>query len=141
MMNLRRVLIMSLMNASAIFNANQLQEMEEYISLNNQIKELEQKKKALSENVKQYMIDSRYSQINVNNSTLTLIESERKTVTKSTKDKFIADLVGMGKKHLVNYSIEPDVDSIYAEVDAGSLDKDFVDQYIKKTPVTTLRCN
>lgn len=132
---------MSLMNASAIFNANQLQEMEEYISLNNQIKELEQKKKALSENVKQYMIDSRYSQINVNNSTLTLIESERKTVTKSTKDKFIADLVGMGKKHLVNYSIEPDVDSIYAEVDAGSLDKDFVDQYIKKTPVTTLRCN
>lgn len=132
---------MSLMNASAIFNANQLQEMEEYISLNNQIKELEQKKKTLSENVKQYMIDSRYSQINVNNSTLTLIESERKTVTKSTKDKFIADLVGMGKKHLVNYSIEPDVDSIYAEVDAGSLDKDFVDQYIKKTPVTTLRCN
>lgn len=132
---------MSLMNASAVFNANQLQEMEEYISLNNQIKELEQKKKALSENVKQYMIDSRYSQINVNNSTLTLIESERKTVTKSTKDKFIADLVGMGKKHLVNYSIEPDVDSIYAEVDAGSLDKDFVDQYIKKTPVTTLRCN
>ena len=132
---------MSLMNASAIFNANQLQEIEEYISLNNQIKELEQKKKALSENVKQYMIDSRYSQINVNNSTLTLIESERKIVTKSTKDKFIADLVGMGKKHLVNYSIEPDVDSIYAEVDAGSLDKDFVDQYIKKTPVTTLRCN
>lgn len=132
---------MSLMNASAIFNANQLQEMEEYISLNNQIKELEQKKKALSENVKQYMIDSRYSQISVNNNTLTLIESERKTVTKSTKDKFIADLVGMGKKHLVNYSIEPDVDSIYAEVDAGSLSKDFVNQYIKKTPVTTLRCN
>ena len=62
-------------------------------------------------------------------------------VTKATKDSFIAELVGLNKQHLVITSIEPDLDSIFAEVDAGSLDKVLVDQYVKVTPVVTLRCN
>ena len=87
------------------------------------------------------MIAAKADKVGVDGSTLTLIESTRKTVTKDTKDEFVANLVGMGKKHLITYSIEPDLDSVFAEVDAGSLGRDFVDKYVKVTPVVTLRCN
>ena len=45
------------------------------------------------------------------------------------------------KKHLVKTSIEPDIESIFAEVDAGTLDSNMVNSYVKVTPVTTLRCD
>ena len=128
-------------NASTCFNTAQVQEMSELIAINEEMKKLEAKKKALSDNIKGYMVAAKIDKIDVNGNTLSLTETSRKTVTKATKDQFIADLVGMGKKHLVNYSIEPDLDSIFAEVDAGVLGKDFVDKYVKVTPVTTLRCN
>ena len=47
----------------------------------------------------------------------------------------------MNKKHLISHSVEPDVDGILAEVDAGLISKDFVDKYVKVTSVVTLRCN
>lgn len=132
---------MAPINALTAFNAQQVQEMKDLVEINEQMKILETKKKALSDNIKQHMISAKIDKVDINGSTLSLIESTRKTVTKSTKDEFIANLVGMGKKHLVNYSIEPDVDSIFAEVDAGSIAQDFVDKYVKVTPVVTLRCN
>lgn len=132
---------MASINAITAFNAQQFQEMKELVDINEQMKVLENKKKALSDNVKKHMLAAKIDKVDVNGSTLTIIESTRKTVTKSTHDEFVAELVGMGKKHLINYSIEPDVDSIFAEVDAGTLAQDFVDKYVKVTPVTTLRCN
>lgn len=124
------------------FSAAQYQEMRELIAINEEMKKLEAKKKALSDNIKKHMVAAKIDKVCVDgNNTLSLTESSRKTVTKSTKDQFVADLVGMGKKHLVNYSIEPDLDSIFAEVDAGTLGQDFVDKYVKVTPVVTLRCN
>ena len=132
---------MSTSDLTSLFTANQRQDMEELIRVNEEMKKLEAKKKVLSDNVKKHMTTAKVDKITVNGSTLALTESERRTVTKSTKDEFIAHLVGMGKKHLVAYSIEPDLDSIFAEVDAGTLGKDFVDTYVKVTPVVTLRCN
>ena len=125
----------------ANFTSSQVQEMEELIEINEEMKKLEAKKKILSDSIKKHMTSAKIDKVDVNGSTLSLTESTRKTVSKATKDQFIADLVGMGKKHLVNYSIEPDLDSIFAEVDAGILGKDFVDKYVKVTPVITLRCN
>ena len=127
-------------NALSHFSAAEYKEMQELIAVNEEMKKLEAKKKTLSDNVKKYMIAAKIDKAGVNGHTLGLTESSRRTITKSTKDQFIADLVGMGKKHLVNYSIEPDLDSIFAEVDAGTLDKDFVDKYVTVTPVVTLRC-
>ena len=132
---------MSGVNATTNFNIAQVQEMEELVAINEEIKKLESRKKVLSDNIKTYMLSANIDKVDINGSTLGLTESTRKTVTKSTKDEFIAELVGLGKKHLVNYSIEPDLDSIFAEVDAGNLGQDFVDKYVKVTPVVTLRCN
>lgn len=128
-------------NAATHFSPSQEQEMRELVAINEEMKKLEAKKKVLSDNVKAHMIAAKIDKVSVNGSTLSLTEAVRRTVTKATKDQFVADLVGMGKKHLVSYSIEPDLDSIFAEVDAGILGQDFVDKYVKVTPTTTLRCN
>lgn len=131
----------AVIDATTHFNVSQVQEMEQLVNINEEMKKLEAKKKVLSDKIKGYMMASNVDKIDVNGSTLSLTESERRTVTKATKDQFIADLVGMNKKHLVTYSIEPDLDSIFAEVSAGTIGKDFVDNYVKVTPVITLRCN
>lgn len=123
------------------FTTAQIDEMNELIAVNEELKKLEAKKQTLSDNIKRHMINAKIDRVDVNGSTLNLVESTRKTVTKSTKDEFIAELIGKNKKHLVTYSIEPDLDSIFAEVDAGLLESDFVDSYVKVTPVVTLRCN
>lgn len=132
---------MGIINASSNFTQSQVSEMEELVEISEQMKKLEARKKVLSDNVKKYMMSVSIDKVDVNGSTLTISESERRTVTKATKDEFVATLVSLGKKHLVAYSIEPDLDSIFAEVDAGTLDKNLVDAYVKVTPVTTLRCN
>ena len=123
-----------------IFTESQTKDIEELLSVNEELKKLESRKKILSDKVKQYMITNKINNFHISGKNLTIIESTRKTITKALKDQFVAELVGMGKKHLVNYSIEPDLDSIFAEVDCGNLTKDFVDKYVKVTPVTTLRC-
>lgn len=131
----------TIVNAANNFTTAQIQDMTELISINEEMKKLEARKKVLSDNIKGYMITAKIDKVDLNGNTLGLTESVRRTVTKSSKDQFIAELVGMGKKHLVNYSIEPDLDSIFAEVDAGTLGQDFVDKYVKVSPVITLRCN
>ena len=55
--------------------------------------------------------------------------------------KLEAESFNGDKKHLVKTSIEPDIESIFAEVDAGTLDSNMVNSYVKVTPVTTLRCD
>ena len=132
---------MSIIDASNIFKQNELSEMEELVLINEEIKRLEEKKKVLSNNIKGYMQKLNVDKCSISGSSLSLIESQRRTVVKSTKDSFIAELVGLKKQHLVVTSIEPDLDSIFAEVDAGSLDKNLVDKYVKVTPIVTLRCN
>lgn len=131
----------TVVDATTHFNVQQVQEMEALLAINEELKVLEAKKKALVDNVKQHLVNANIDKVAVNGETISLTETERRTVTKSTKDQFVAELVGMGKKHLVNYTIDPDLDSIFAEVDAGSLAKDFVDKYVKVTPVVSLRCN
>lgn len=131
----------TVVDATTHFSVGQVQEMKDLLAINEELKALEAKKKVLVDTVKKYLEDAKIDKVDVSGSSISLTDSERRTVTKSTKDEFIAELVGMGKKHLVNYTIDPDLDSIFAEVDAGTLAKDFVDKYVKVTPVKTLRCN
>jgi hypothetical protein len=130
-----------MINASTIFSPAQCKDMEELVRVNEELKVLESKKKTLSDKVKKHMTSLNVDECDVNGTPFKIIESVRKTVTKNTKDEFIAALVGQNKQYLLVTSIEPDVDSIFAEVDAGTLSKDFVDTYIKVTPVKTLRTN
>ena len=127
--------------AQTYFTPAEVQKMEELVAINEEMKKLEAKKKVLVDDVKTYMTKNKIDKVDVNGNTLSLVASERRTVTKATKDEFIANLVALGKKHLVNYSIEPDLDSIFTEVDSGQLDGNMVNQYVKVTPVMTLRCN
>ena len=132
---------MAIIDASQIFGTKEYADMEALVQVNEEMKKLESKKKVLSDKVKGYMQGLNIDKCDVNGSTFSIIETQRRTITKTTKDSFIAELVGLNKQHLVITSIEPDLDSIFAEVDAGSLDKNLVDKYVKVTPVVTLRCN
>lgn len=130
-----------MVDANTIFNSKEICEIEELIDINKQIKDLETRKKELNDKLKDNMKSLNVSNFALDNSSFSLIETQRRTITKATKDKFIAELVGLNKQYLLTTSIEPDLDSIFSEVDAGTLDKDLVNKYVKVSDVTTLRCN
>ena len=132
---------MEIINANIAFDEQERADMAELVDINTQLKALEAKKKTISEKVKSAMVNKKIDKVDINGSKLSIIQSTRKVVSKKTKDEFIAQLVGLGKKHLVKTSIEPDIESIFAEVDAGTLDSNMVNSYVKVTPVTTLRCD
>jgi tRNA U55 pseudouridine synthase TruB len=127
-------------NLGAFTSAEQTT-LNNYTRVNEMLKELEVKKKELSEQIKTFMINKNISECVCNGHKLQIIDSTRTTVSKKTKDQFVAELINMNKKYLVEYTIEPNTESIFAEVDAGTLDKDFVDKYVKVTPIKTLRCS
>ena len=127
-------------DANSVFTPDRVSLMERLLEINSSIKTLESEKQVLVEQIKKDMQNANITDVNVNGSTLSLTESARRTVTKSTKDKFIAELVAMNKRHLIQYEITPDLDGIFAEVDAGNITKEFVDMYVKVVPVVTLRC-
>ena len=132
---------MAIIDANIAFDEQERADMAELVDINTQLKVLEAKKKTISEKVKSAMVNKKIDKVDINGSKLSIIQSTRKMVSKKTKDEFIAQLVGLGKQHLVKTSIEPDIESIFAEVDAGTLDSNMVNSYVKVTPVTTLRCD
>ena len=132
---------MTIINANIAFDEQERADMAELVDINTQLKALEARKKTISEKVKSAMVNKKIDKVDINGSKLSIIQSTRKMVSKKTKDEFIAQLVGLGKKHLVKTSIERDIESIFAEVDAGTLDSNMVNSYVKVTPVTTLRCD
>ena len=132
---------MAIIDANITFDEQERADMAELVDINTQLKVLEAKKKTISEKVKSAMVNKKIDKVDINGSKLSIIQSTRTMVPKKTKDEFIAQLVGLGKQHLVKTSIEPDIESIFAEVDAGTLDSNMVNSYVKVTPVTTLRCD
>ena len=132
---------MAIIDANIAFDEQERADMAELVYINTQLKALEAKKKTISEKVKSAMVNKKIDKVDINGSKLSIIQSTRTMVSKKTKDEFIAQLVGLGKQHLVKTSIEPDIESIFAEVDAGTLDSNMVNSYVKVTPVTTLRCD
>lgn len=132
---------MAIIDANIAFDEQERADMAELVDINTQLKALEAKKKTISEKVKSAMVNKKIDKVDINGSKLSIIQSTRTMVPKKTKDEFVAQLVGLGKQHLVKTSIEPDIESIFAEVDAGTLDSNMVNSYVKVTPVTTLRCD
>lgn len=121
------------------FNQSQIDLMQELVDVDEELKVLEDKKKKLVASVKQALTSAKIEGIEIDGCSVRLTESLRRTVTKSTKDAFIGELVALGKQHLVTHSIEPDIESIFSEVDSGLLNESMVNKYIKSTPVLTLR--
>lgn len=126
-------------DANSIFDFQELDKFEELSDLNDQIKKLEARKQLAVAAVKSCMEARNVDHVTYKGHNFAMIDSSRRTVGKTTKDTFISELISMGKQHLLKTSIEPDLDSIFAEVDAGTLEKGFVDQYVKVTPIVTLR--
>lgn len=123
------------------FDKTEVSKMKELLEINDKLKMLETRKKTLVDEVKDCMGKKNIDHVVVDNHSLKVTDSMRRTVTSKTKDEFIGKLVGLGKNYLVTTEINPDVDSIFAEVDAGTLDSDLVNQYIKSTSIRTLRCD
>ena len=132
---------MAIIDANIAFDEQERADMAELVDINTQLKALEAKKKTISEKVKSAMVNKKIDKVDINGSKLSIIQSTRTMVPKKTKDEFIAQLVGLGKQHLVKTSIEPDIESIFAEVDAGTLDSNMVNSYVKVATVTSLRCD
>ena len=128
------------MDTQVVLSEDELKVMKEFIEIDSEAKSLDKKKKELSSKVKDIMGKHSTSSLDIEDKHFSITESERRTIKKGMKDSFIATLVGMGKKSLVNYSIEPDMDSIFAEVDAGTLDKKIVNDFVTVTSVKTLNC-
>lgn len=126
-------------DVNVMYDAAEACVFENLKSITDEIKDLEAKKQVLVSNVKALMQNKGITSAELNGATFTLIPATRRTIAKGEKDSFIADLVSNNAKHLVTYSIEPDLDGIFAEVDAGTLDKALVDKYVKVTEYTTLR--
>lgn len=125
--------------AKAICDPSSLNDLITLAEINQQIKDLEAKKQVMVAKVKQFMSSKHLTSLSMNGNIFTLVESQRKNVTKSTKDEFVSELISHGFRYLIKASIEPDVDGVLAEVDAGNLTQEFVDKYVKITPVVTLR--
>lgn len=128
-------------DACVNFDQLQVNQMRELLDINDKLKVLETRKKVLVEDIKNNMNKKGINHVTFNRHSLKVTESMRRTVISKTKDTFVSKLLALGKNYLVTTEIKPDVDSIFAEVDAGTLDKDLVEQYIKSTPVFTLRCD
>jgi hypothetical protein len=87
------------------------------------------------------MVNHAVSSLNWSGSTLQLISSSRVTVSKATKDEFVAKLNAMGKGALLKIEIEVDKETLQTEMDLGTIDPNFVNQYVKFTDILTLRCS
>lgn len=127
-------------NAENVFNTETCNKMIEFIEVSEQLAMLEAKKTELSNFIKKQMLDNKCKNVSIADKTFIVSESVRKTATKATKEEFVTMLIGMKKQHLVHTEIEPNIDDILDSVDAGELDKAFVEKYIKITPFTTLTC-
>lgn len=124
------------------FTEEQIKEMKELSEIKTRMKALEARAGVLTDSIKKNMLDAKYKYVLVDGvDKFEIRTSERVTVTKKTKDDFVAQLVGMNRQDLVKTEITVDTESIFAEVDAGKLQKDFVDKYVKKTPVNSLYVN
>lgn len=124
-----------------MFTPEQLEDIAEFIEVHEQAKILDEKKKRLSQKVKSYMTNEGTSSFSYNGANLNLTNSTRWTVSKATKDEFIAKLNAMGKSNLIKIDIDVNKESLETEIATGGISQSFVDQYIKITDILTLRCS
>lgn len=124
-----------------LVSAEDYKKMQRLVEINTLMKQFETEKKNLSEDIKKAMMKINVDAGVVGSASLTIVHSTRKTLPKAVHDKFVAELVGLGKQNLITTSIEPDLDAVMAEVDANTLDANLVNQYVTISDVHTLRCN
>ena len=113
--------------------------IQDFLVMNETMKRLDKDKKKLTEAVK--TIFEKYhitDPLDFDGSVLTVTDSIRKTVSKSKKDRFVQELINMGKSYLVIQSMDIDTDTIFTEIENGSLDEEMVKQYMSITPIKTL---
>ena len=124
-----------------VFTEKELEAASELADLTRQIKKLEDKKKKLSEDLKQLMIDKDISEFNHDSNSFSLVVTEKVTAPAKTKAELLQKLIESGKKNLIKTVIEPDAEGILAEANASLISWDFCNKYVKVTEVRTLRIN
>lgn len=113
--------------------------IEDFLVNKETLNRLEKMNKKLTESVKR--IFEKYNiedPLDFNGSSLTVTESVRKTIDKKKKNQFAQALINMNKNYLVFTTVDIDKDTVYSEVQNGSLNEEFVKEYMSMTPVKTL---
>lgn len=116
-----------------------VKDVEQILELTQEIKELEAKKKILTDSLKTEMLANGQDIINHNGNKIQLVTSERTSIKKGMKDKLILFL--KNKKLTSCISLNPDIDkeSLETEVNLGNVTQQELNQYMNFTKVNSIR--
>lgn len=127
------------MDARVSFTPDECKILQRFIENKDEINSLKTLNEELTDKVKEIMSNHKTNDAILDGVNFKIIPSKRKQCKRGKKDEFIAELLALGKKYLVETTMEPDMDSISDEVDAGTLDRNLFDKYVTVTDIKTLR--
>lgn len=116
-----------------------IKDVEEVLALTEEIKNLEAKKKKITDTLKDEMIKIGQDVINHNGSKIQLVRQTRVSVKKGKKDDL---LLFLKQKNLGSCIIlNPDInkDSIETQINIGNITLQEIDQYMNITEVNSIR--
>lgn len=116
-----------------------IKDVEQVFELAQEIKELETKKKILTDSIKDEMLATGQDTIVHNGNKIQLVKSFRMSVKKGMKDKLILFLKNKNLSSCI--SLNPDInkESLETEINLGKVTQQELDQYINNVEVNSIR--
>ncbi len=126
--------------------ALQKERLNEFLRISKEIENLERFRNNMADKIKEAMIESNVTEIGFSDKsdkdyTLKINIKKRHMIPNSANDKFIAELVGLGKGYLIKNTLTPNIPEIIEEIKSNDLPCDFVEKYIKTAEIVTLVCD
>lgn len=116
-----------------------VKDVEAAISLTQEIKELEAKKKIHVDNIKKEMIASGQDIINHNGSKIQLVRSKRFAVKKDMKDKLLAFLKTKNLSSCIAITADVNKEVLETEINTGKITTNELNTYMNITTVDSIR--
>ncbi len=116
-----------------------VKDVEQVFELTQEIKELEAKKKTLTDSLKSEMLATGQDTITHNGNKIQLVKSTRISVKKNMKDKLILFL--KSRKLTSCISLNPDInkESLETEMNLGNVTQQELNQYMNYTEINSIR--
>lgn len=116
-----------------------INDVEQVITLTEEIKKLEAKKKVLTDGLKSEMIASGQDTIVHNGSKIQLITTTRTSVKKGMKDKLLMFLKSKNLGSCIVLNPDIDKDNLETEINVGNVTQAELNQYMNFTEVNSIR--
>ena len=116
-----------------------IKEVEEVFNLTKEIKQLEAKKKVLTDTLKQEMVATGQTAITHGDGKILLIESTRNSVKKNMKDKLLLFLKQKNITSCITLTPEVDKENLETEINMGNVTKEELEQFMTFNNVLTMR--